>query len=93
MVRLRSWGAEPDLRAWLLEESKAFRRHMCSTLAENPAWSSRAWEQLSRSVDALANGKAYGVHGWQLSDDHPACALGVNTDFVLGADNVLQVVS
>ncbi len=65
---------------------------MCSTLAENPAWSSRAWEQLSGSVDQLAGGGAYRLHGWELPDDHPARVLGVNTDFILGADDVLRVV-
>jgi hypothetical protein len=29
---------------------------------------------------------------WELRDDHPARVLGVNTDLVLGADNVLRVV-
>ena len=66
---------------------------MASTLAENADWSSQAWEQLSHSVDQLANGEAYRLHGWELPDDHPARVLGVNTDFVLGADDVLRVVS
>ena len=87
----KTFGTEPDLRAWLLKDSKAFRRQMCSTLAENPNWSSQAWEQLSHSVDALTNGKAYRFHGWELPDDHPARALGVNVDFVLDEHNVLRV--
>jgi hypothetical protein len=49
-------------------------------------------EQLSHSIDQLANGEAYRFHGWELSEDHPARVLGVNTDFVLDADNVLRVV-
>jgi hypothetical protein len=89
-VRHREWSTEPDLRAWLLKQDKEFRRQMCSTLAENPDWSSQAWEQLSHSVDALAGGRAHRLHGWQLPDDHPARVLGVNTDFVLGGDDVLR---
>jgi hypothetical protein len=81
---------EPDLREWLLEDRKAFRRQMCSTLADDPEWSSQAWEQLSNSVDALANGDAYRFHAWELPDDHPARGLGVNVDWVLGADDVLR---
>jgi hypothetical protein len=92
-VRHREWSTEPDLRAWLLKESKAFRRQMCSTLAESADWSSQAWEQLSHPVDQLAGGEAYRFHGWELPDDHPARVFGVNTDFVLGADDVLRVVS
>ena len=49
-------------------------------------------EQLSHSVDQSATGEAYRFHGWELSEDHPARVLGVNTDFVLDADNVLRVV-
>ena len=45
-------------------------------------------EQLSHSIDQLAKR----FHGWELSEDHPARLLGVNTDFVLDADNVLRVV-
>ena len=89
----KSLGVEPDLRAQLLRWHKWFRREMASTLAENAEWSAQAWEQLSHSVDQLANGEAYRLHGWELPDDHPARVLGVNTDFVLGADDVLRVVS
>ena len=64
---------------------------MASTLAEKPEWSAQAWEQLSRWVDQLANGEAYFFHGWELPDDHPARVLGVNIDFMLGADDVLRV--
>jgi hypothetical protein len=82
-VAHKTFGTEPDLRAWLLKESKGFRREMCLTLAEDPAWSSQAWQQLSRSVDALAAGKPYRLRGWELPDDHPARVLGANVDFVL----------
>lgn len=91
-MRHREWSTEPDLRAWLLKEGKAFRRQMCSMLAENPDWSSQAWEQLSHPVDRLAGGGACRLHGWELPEDHPARALGVNVDFVLSADDVLRVV-
>jgi hypothetical protein len=64
---------------------------MCSTLAENPAWSSQAWEQLSGSVDQLTNGEAHRFHGWELPDDHPARVLGVNVDFILDERDVLRV--
>lgn len=63
---------------------------MCSTLAENPDWSRTAWEQLSHSVDALADGREYRFHGWQLPDGHWALAHGVNADWVLDADDVLR---
>jgi hypothetical protein len=48
---------------------------------------------LSPSVDALASGEAYRLHGWQLPDDHPARVLGVNVDFILDEEDVLRVVS
>jgi|KBSMisStaDraftv2_1062788.scaffolds.fasta_scaffold1542409_2 hypothetical protein len=87
-----SWGNESALRRYLLDDRVAFRHRMVSTLADDPAWSSQTWEQLSHSVDALASGGEYRCHGWELRDDHPARVLGVNTDLVLGADNVLRVV-
>ncbi len=71
--------------------AQAFGREMAWTLAEKPEWSAQAWEQLSRSVDQLANGEAYSLHGWELPDDRPARVLGVNIDFMLGADDVLRV--
>jgi hypothetical protein len=90
IVRHKGSGAEPELRQYLLKEAKGFRRQMCSTLAENPVWSSQAWEQLSRSVDALAGGEPYRLHGWELPDDHPARLIyGVNADLVLTADDEL----
>jgi hypothetical protein len=92
-VRHREWGVEPDLRTQLLKWCKWFRREMASTLAENPEWSAQAWQQLSHSVDQLANHEAYRFHGWELPEDHPARVLGVNVDFDLGRDNVLRVVS
>jgi hypothetical protein len=92
-MRHKTWGAEPDLRAQLLEWRKGFRRDMASILAEDPGWSRTAWEQLSHSVDALANGEAYRFHGWELPDDHPARVLGVDVDFILDEDDVLRVVS
>ena len=85
-----SWGNESALRRYLLDDRVAFRHRMVSTLAGDPAWSSQTWEQLSHSVDALASGGEYRCHGWELRDDHPARVLGVNTDFVLGADDVLR---
>ena len=63
---------------------------MCSTLAEDPAWSSQAWEQLSHSVDALAAGEPSALHGWTLPEDHPSRVHGVQVDWVLGADDVLR---
>ena len=90
MPQHRWRNAEADLREWLLREGKAFRRQMCLLLAEDPAWSSQAWEQLSHSVDALANGGEYRLHGWQLPDGHWALVHGVNADWVLGSDDVLR---
>jgi hypothetical protein len=90
--RRRSADAEPELRQYLLADRVDFRHRMCTILAEDPSWSREAWRQLSHSVDALASGAEYRCHAWELPDDHPARALGVNTDFVLGADNVLRVV-
>jgi hypothetical protein len=82
--------AEPELRAWLLADRRAFRHEMCTILAESPSWSSTAWQQLSHSVDALAAGEPYQVSGWQLPDDHPMRAR-VRAEFVLGADDVLRL--
>ena len=42
--------------------------------------------------DALANGDEYRLHGWMLADGHWALTHGVNADWVLGSDDVLQVV-
>jgi hypothetical protein len=92
-VAHKTLGVEPDLRAQLLQWRKSFRREMASTLAENAQWSAQAWEQLSHSVDQLANGEAYRFHGWELPDDHPARVLGVNVDFILDEDDVLRVFS
>lgn len=84
--------AEPELRAWLLADRTAFRHEMCTILAENPSWSSTAWQQLSPPVDTLASGEPYRVTGWQLPDGHPMRGF-VFTEFVLGADDVLRPVS
>ncbi|WP_457145597.1 hypothetical protein [Mycobacterium sp. URHB0021] len=83
---------EADLRQWLLRERKAFRQKMASRLADDADWSSSVWDQLSCSVDALANGGEYRLHAWQLPDGHWALVHGVTTDWVLGADDVLRVV-
>jgi hypothetical protein len=91
-MRHKTCGAEPDLRAQLLKWRKEFRRQMASTLAENPEWSSQAWDQLSHSVEALGNGDRYRFHAWELPADHPARALGVDVDFELDEHDVLRVV-
>ena len=88
----RSGGqdAEPELRQYLLADCVDFRHRMCNTLAEDPSWSREAWRQLSHSVDALASGGEYRCHGWELPDGHPARALGVQLDWVLGSDDILR---
>lgn len=65
---------------------------MASTLADNPDWSSQAWEQLSHSVDQLASGEAYRFRGWELPEEHPVRVFGVTADFVLDDHDVLRVV-
>jgi hypothetical protein len=66
---------------------------MAATLAEDPEWSAQAWEQLSHSVDQLTSGEAYRFHAFELPEDHPACVLGVDVDFILDEEDVLRVVS
>jgi hypothetical protein len=83
--------AEAGLRAYLLADRIAFRKQMCTTLCENPAWSSVAWEQLSHSVDALAGGQPYRLHGFELPPGHWALVHGVDTDWVLDEHDVLRL--
>jgi hypothetical protein len=85
--------AEPELRQYLLADHVDFRHRMCTILAEDPSWSREAWRQLSHSVDALANGKEYRLHAWELPDGHWALVHGINAVWVLGCDDVLRVVS
>ena len=66
------------------------RKQMCVTLAEDPTWSAKAWEQLSQAVDALAGGGPYRRHGYQLRLGHWALMHGVNADWILGGDDVLR---
>jgi len=81
------------VREYLLAEAVDFRRDMCDTFLSGDQAVEYVWVELSKPVDQLANGEAYRLHGWELPDDHPARALGMNVDFVLGADDVLRVVS
>ena len=81
---------EADLRAWLLADRVAFRKQMCTTLCEYPDWSSAAWSELSKSVDALASGEPYRLHGWELPTGHWALVHGLNADGELGTDDVLR---
>jgi hypothetical protein len=91
-VGQRSGGqdAEPELRQYLLADCVDFRHRMCNTLAEDPSWSRQAWQQLSHSVDALASGRQYRCHAWELPAGHWALVRGVNADWVLGSDDVLR---
>jgi hypothetical protein len=89
----RQSDTEADLRAYLLADRIAFRKQMCTTLCEDPAWSSTAWEQLSTGVDALAGGQPYRLHGFELPPGHWALVHGVNADWVLGGDDVLRPTS
>ena len=50
-------------------------------------------QRLDNEMTRWPPGEPYRLHGSRLPDDHPACALGVKRDFVLGADDVLRVVS
>jgi hypothetical protein len=50
---------------------REFRKLMCVTLCENPEWSALAWQECSKSVDALASGAAYRFSRWQLPDGLP----------------------
>jgi hypothetical protein len=89
-VRHKGTDTETELSQWLLADRVEFRKQMCVTLAEDPAWSAQAWEQLSHSVDALAGGEPYRLHGYQLPDGHWALMHGVNADWILGGDDVLR---
>ena len=89
-MRPKGTDTETELRQWLLADRVGFRKQMCVTLAEDPAWSAQAWEQLSHSVDAFAGGEPYRRHGYQLPLGHWALMHGVNADWILGGDDVLR---
>jgi hypothetical protein len=86
--------AEPELRAYLLEEAIGFRKLMVSTLLDpdHVDWAETAWEQLSWPVDELANGKPHRFHGYELLDEHPMRAHGIGRDWVLDEHDVLRAV-
>jgi hypothetical protein len=87
-------AGEAELRAYLLADRREFRKLMCVTLCENREWSALAWQECSKSVNALASGAAYRFSGYALPDDHPLRAVvGPYADLVLGCDDVLRVVS
>ena len=64
---------------------------MCSILAEDPRWSSKAWEQLSVRVDALAKGEPMRLHGYEMPDGHWAREFDERLDWLLGSDDVLRL--
>ena len=63
------------------------------THASNIKCLCRCREQSSHSVDTLAGGEPYRLHGWMLPDAHWALVHGVDADWVLGADDVLRAVT
>ena len=89
-------NAEPELRAYLLEQAVDFRKLMANTLVGHSIESGQfAWDQCSGPVDALAAGRPYRFHGFELPDDHPRRARGVrlDLDFEIGADDVLREIA
>jgi hypothetical protein len=61
---------------------------------EHPDWAEYAWAETSKAVDQLSSGAAYRLRRWELPDGHPLRSVGgINDDLVLGADDVVRVVS
>jgi hypothetical protein len=91
VARLSNPNADTALRQYLLEERRAFRHRMATRLADDAAWSSAAWAELSKGVDPLAAGEACQLRRFELPDTHPARVVGAVSDLlVLGADNMLR---
>jgi len=88
---------EAALRAYLLEETQAFRRLMVDTLLGDSIESAQiAWTECSKPVDALAAGEAVRIHRFALPPDHPLAPPHGGRpcdDLELGADNVLRAVT
>ena len=84
-------AAEPQLRAYLLEDARDFRRMIVGTQLDDPAWRDYCWLECSKPVDQLAAGAEFRSPRWQLPDWHPMRAVGSSTpwDLMLRADNVL----
>ncbi|OBB44944.1 hypothetical protein [Mycobacterium sp. 852002-51961_SCH5331710] len=71
------------LRRYLLSEAERFREVYGRMDPE-------FWDELSKSVDQLAAGEPFRLHGWMLPPDHPALAdYGLNADLVLTEDDKL----
>lgn len=84
--------SEPQTRAYLLGQERAFCSLMVRTLLEDGKESGRyAFDALSPRVNALADGdEVRSIHGWELPPGHWARALGLQSDWTLGADDVLR---
>jgi hypothetical protein len=64
-------AAEPETRAYLLEEARDFLHLMCSTLLEDgPESAQYAYDQLSGRVEAIEAGRAVWLHRYELPDGH-----------------------
>ena len=85
-------GTESTLRAYLLAEAVEFRKLMTETLLDDgPESAQYAWTETSKRVDALAGGREWRLHRWQLPDGHPMRGVGsIHDDLVLGRDDVLR---
>ena len=84
--------SEPQTRAYLLGQERAFCTLMVNTLLNDSKESGRyAFDALSPRVNALADGaEVRNIHGWELPPGHWARALGLQSDWTLGADDVLR---
>ena len=69
-------AAEPQLRAYLLEDARDFRRMIVGTQLDDPAWRDYCWLECSKPVDQLAAGAEFRFPRWQLPDWHPMRAVG-----------------
>ena len=74
------------------DKSGRFCSLMVRTLLEDGKESGRyAFDALSPRVNALADGdEVRSIHGWELPPGHWARALGLQSDWTLGADDVLR---
>jgi hypothetical protein len=85
MARLKQRGHETGLRAHLLAGAEEFREMYGHYRLEY-------WAELSKAVDQLFAGKPYGLHRFELPDDHPVAAGRVGDpcdNLVLTEDDVL----
>ena len=84
--------AEPQTRAYLLDQERSFCTLMVRTLLEDSKESGRyAFDALSPRVNAFADGSEVPyIHGWELPDGHWARGLGLDRDWTLGSDDVLR---